>query len=117
MNQVFSYFENETLYPALDVSSAVSHLSDAIRCKTVNYADHSQTDFSEFDRLQALMRQSFPAVMSHGQFELIGHAVLITVPGTDPDVRSYHTLRSMYDKPQRSSVKDSYCQPTGNTYN
>ena len=86
MNQVFSYFENETLYPDLDVTSAVSHLSDAIRCKTVNYADHSQTDFSEFDRLQALMRQSFPAVMSHGQFELIGHAVLITVPGTDPDL-------------------------------
>ena len=86
MNQVFSYFENETLYPDLDVTSVVSHLSDAIRCKTVNYADHSQTDFSEFDRLQALMRQSFPAVMSHGQFELIGHAVLITVPGTDPDL-------------------------------
>ena len=86
MNQVFSYFENETLYPDLDVPSAVSHLSDAIRCKTVNYADHSQTDFSEFDRLQALMCQSFPAVMSHGQFELIGHAVLITVSGTDPDL-------------------------------
>ena len=86
MNQVFSYFENETLYPDLDVPSAVSHLSDAIRCQTVNYADHSQTDFSEFDRLQALMRQSFPAVMSRGQFELIGHAVLITIPGSDPDL-------------------------------
>ena len=56
MNQVFSYFENETLYPDLEVPSAISHLSDAIRCKTVNYADHSQTVFSEFDRLQALMR-------------------------------------------------------------
>ena len=83
MNQVFSYFDNEALYPALDVDAAVSHLSDAIRCRTVNYEDHSRTDFSEFDRLQALMRRSFPSVMAHGQFELIGHAVLITVPGSE----------------------------------
>ena len=86
MNQVFSYFDNEALYPALDVDAAVSHLSDAIRCRTVNYEDHSRTDFSEFDRLQALMRRSFPSVMAHGQFELIGHAVLITVPGSDPSL-------------------------------
>ena len=86
MNQVFSYFDNEALYPDLDVGAAVSHLSDAIRCRTVNYEDHSRTDFSEFDRLQALMRRSFPSVMAHGQFELIGHAVLITVPGSDPSL-------------------------------
>lgn len=86
MNQVFSYFANETLYPDLDVDAAVSHLSDAIRCRTVNYEDHSRTDFSEFDRLQALMRSSFPAVLAHGQFELIGHAVLITIPGSDPSL-------------------------------
>ena len=86
MNQVFSYFENEALYPDLDVDAAVSHLSDAIRCRTVNYEDHSRTDFSEFDRLQALMRSSFPSVMAHGQFELIGHAVLVTIPGSDPSL-------------------------------
>ena len=83
MNQVFSYFENETLYPDLDVDAAVSHLSDAVRCRTVNYEDHSRTDFSEFDRLQALMQNSFPSVMAHGLFERIGHAVLITIPGSD----------------------------------
>ena len=31
MNPVFSYFNNENLYPDLDVDTAVSHLSDAIR--------------------------------------------------------------------------------------
>ena len=86
MNPIFSYFENEALYPDLDVDAAVSHLSDAIRCRTVNYEDHSRTDFSEFDRLQALMRSSFPAVLAHGHFELIGHAVLITIPGSDPSL-------------------------------
>ena len=86
MNPVFSYFDNENLYPDLDVDAAVSHLSDAIRCRTVNYEDHSRTDFSEFDRLQALMQNSFPSVMAHGQFELIGHAVLVTIPGSDPSL-------------------------------
>ena len=86
MNPVFSYFDNENLYPDLDVDTAVSHLSDAIRCRTVNYEDHSWTDFSEFDRLQALMQNSFPSVMAHGQFELIGHAVLVTIPGSDPSL-------------------------------
>ena len=86
MNQVFSYFDNEALYPDLDVDAAVSHLSDAIRCRTVNYEDHSRTNFSEFDRLQAVIKNSFPSVMAQGQFELIGHAVLITVPGSDPSL-------------------------------
>ena len=86
MNPVFSYFDNENLYPDLDVDTAVSHLSDAIRCRTVNYEDHSRTDFSEFDRLHALMQNSFPSVMAHGQFELIGHAVLVTIPGSDPSL-------------------------------
>ena len=73
MNQVFSFFENEALYPDLDVDAAVSHLSDAVRCRTVNYEDHSRTDFSEFDRLQTLMQNSFPSVMAHGLFERIGN--------------------------------------------
>ena len=86
MNPIFSYFDNESMYPDLDVDAAVSHLSEAIRCRTVTDEDHSRTDFSEFDRLQALMRSSFPAVLAHGQFELIGHAVLITIPGSDPSL-------------------------------
>ena len=84
MNSVFDSFAGESLYSDLDIESAVRHLSAAIRCRTVNYADHSLTDFGEFEKLQGLMRESFPAVMQYGQFELIGHAVLITIPGSDP---------------------------------
>ena len=87
MNSVFDYFDNETAYPDLDMARAAAHLSDAIRCKTINYADHSLTDFREFDKLQDLMRRSFPQVMAHGSFETIGHAVLITIPGSDESLR------------------------------
>ncbi|MCR5135700.1 MAG: M20/M25/M40 family metallo-hydrolase [Oscillospiraceae bacterium] len=86
MSSVFDHFSGESLYPDLNAELAVCRLSEAIRCRTVNHADHSLTDFSEFDRLQDLMRKSYPAVMRYGQFELIGHAVLITLPGSDPSL-------------------------------
>ncbi|MER2235303.1 MAG: M20/M25/M40 family metallo-hydrolase [Candidatus Limivicinus sp.] len=87
MRPVSSFFAGEELYPDLDTEAAVNRLSEAIRCRTINYADHSLTDFSEFDRLQELMRQGYPHVMRCGSFELIGHAVLITIPGTEPELR------------------------------
>ncbi len=83
MRPVESYFADETQYPDLDAAGAAERLSEAVRCRTINHADHSLTDFSEFDRLQELMRRSYPHVMRCGRFELIGHAVLITIPGSD----------------------------------
>ena len=84
MNSIFECFDGEDLYPDLDLMEAIKHLSAAIRCRTINDVDHSKTDFSEFNKLQTLMKESFPAVMQFGKFELIGHAVLITIPGSDP---------------------------------
>ncbi|MCR5577097.1 MAG: M20/M25/M40 family metallo-hydrolase [Oscillospiraceae bacterium] len=83
MREVSAYFAEEARYPDLDAAGAAERLSQAIRCRTVNHADHSLTDFSQFDRLQEIMRRGFPNVMRCGSFELIGHAVLITIPGTD----------------------------------
>lgn len=86
MKPVTAFFANENRYPDLDVKGAVEHLSAAIQCRTVNHADHSLTDFREFDRLQTVMKKCFPSVLSSGTFELIGHSVLITIPGSDPDL-------------------------------
>ena len=83
MRPVTDYFAGEERYSDLDTIRAVENLAKAVRCRTVNYADHSMTDFSEFDRLQELMRERFPALMKAGSFEVIGHSVLITVPGSD----------------------------------
>ena len=84
MNSVFECFSGEDFYPDLNLTSAVQHLASAIRCRTVNDVDHSKTDFKEFEKLQKLMQDSFPAVMRYGKFETIGHSVLITIPGSDP---------------------------------
>lgn len=78
----FDYFANEADYPDLDVASACQRLAEALRAKTV-YTTPEGTDWAEFDRLQQHLRQSFPHVMAAGSFELVGHSVLIVVPGKD----------------------------------
>ncbi|MCR5088194.1 MAG: M20/M25/M40 family metallo-hydrolase [Oscillospiraceae bacterium] len=87
MKPVTEYFSHEEEYADFDLDGAVERLSRAIRCRTINYADHSLTDFTPFDELQALMRESFPHIMREGSFELVGHAVLITIPGSNPALR------------------------------
>ena len=88
MKAVSDFFARETDYPDFDREGAVARLSQAIQCNTVNYADHSLTDYGEFDKLHALMYAGYPHVMAAGSFERIGHhAVLITIPGTDPSLR------------------------------
>ena len=86
MSSVFDYFSAEDAYSDLDIERAAATLAEAVRCRTINYADHSQTDFREFDRLQELIRRRFPAIMAAGSFELVGHSVLITLPGTDTEL-------------------------------
>ena len=79
----FAHFAHEDDYPDLDRDAACARLAQALACKTV-YTGPETTDWAEFDRLQAHLRASFPHVMAAGTFELMGHSVLITVPGADP---------------------------------
>lgn len=82
------FFARENDYPDLDGDGAVRRLSQALACKTINYADHSLTDYSQFDKLHEIMKAGYPHIMAAGTFELVGHhAVLITIPGTDSSLR------------------------------
>ena len=64
MRPVADYFAREDDFPDLDREGALARLSAAIRCKTINYADHSLTDYGEFDKLHALMYAGYPHVMA-----------------------------------------------------
>lgn len=87
-NSVTDYFTQEQDYADLDTAAAIQHFQAAIRCKTINYADHSLTDYSEFDKLHQLFKESYPTLMAKSTFECIGHhSVLITIPGTDPSLK------------------------------
>ena len=86
--KITDFFALEGNYPDLDAEGAVARLSQAIQCRTINYADHSLTDYSEFDKLHAHMKASYPHIMRAGVFERLGHhAVLITIPGSDETLR------------------------------
>ena len=86
--KITDFFALEGNYPDLDAEGAVARLSQAIQCRTINYADHSLTDYSEFDKLHAHMKASYPHIMRAGVFERLGHhAVLITIPGSDKTLR------------------------------
>ena len=85
--EVWSFFAHEDDCPELDVEACVGRLSAAIQCRTVSHVDTSLTDYGEFDRLHGLIRESYPHIMAAGTSETIGHSILITIPGTDPDLR------------------------------
>ena len=48
--KITDFFALEGNYPDLDAEGAVARLSQAIQCRTVNYADHSLTDYSDVRR-------------------------------------------------------------------
>ena len=84
MKDIFSFFDNEDDYADIDVASAANTLSEAIRCKTVNFADHLLTDYSQFELLHRLIRKSYPSLAKAARFEVIGKsALLITINGSD----------------------------------
>ena len=72
--KVTDFFALEGNYPDLDGEGAAARLSAAIRCKTINYFDHSRTDYTEFDKLHAHIKASYPNIMRVGTFERIGRA-------------------------------------------
>ena len=86
MKQIFDFFANETDYPDLASTGAVERLSRAIQCKTIDRGE--ETDSADVEKLHALIRESYPALMATASFEVIGrHSLLITIPGTDPTLR------------------------------
>ncbi|MDO4848178.1 MAG: M20/M25/M40 family metallo-hydrolase [Coriobacteriia bacterium] len=87
----YDHFAHEDDYPDLPYGEACGRLAEALSCKTV-YTGPDTTDWSEFERLQALMRESFPHVMGAGTFELVGHSVLITVPGRNPSLEAVQLI-------------------------
>ena len=69
MKDIFSFFDNEGDYADIDVASAANTLSEAIRCKTVNFADHSLTDYSQFELLHRLIRKSYPSLAKAARYQ------------------------------------------------
>lgn len=88
MRPIDTFFDHEQDYPDLDIPGAAERLSRAVQCKTVHRADPSLTDLAPFDQLHDLIRSGYPHVIAAGTMEVLGRrSLLITLPGSDPDLR------------------------------
>ena len=112
MKDILDFFAHEDDFPDLDSAGAAERLSRAIQCRTINHADHSLTDFGEFDKLHALIRDSYPHVMAAGTFEVIGHhSLLITLPGSDPALRPCLFMSHQDVVPVVEGTEDDWTHP------
>nr|SIP63224.1 hypothetical protein [uncultured bacterium] len=76
-------FRHESDYPDFPAERAVGRLSHALTFPTVSYVDTARVDYGAFARMQAYLRESYPHVARQGVWEVIGHSLLITLPGRD----------------------------------
>ena len=112
MKDILDFFAHEDDFPDLDSTGAAERLSRAIQCRTINCADHSLTDFGEFDKLHALIRESYPHVMAAGTFEVIGHhSLLITLPGSDASLRPCLFMSHQDVVPVVEGTEDDWTHP------
>ena len=112
MKDILDFFAHEDDFPDLDSTGAAKRLSRAIQCRTINCADHSLTDFGEFDKLHALIRESYPHVMAAGTFEVIGHhSLLITLPGSDASLRPCLFMSHQDVVPVVEGTEDDWTHP------
>ena len=79
--------------PAIDVARAASHLSEAIRIRTVSHQNPSDNDWAEWDRLHAWLAATYPAVHSTLRREVVaGRTLVYTWPGSDPTLPPFVLL-------------------------
>ena len=73
--------------PSIDVARAASHLSEAIRIRTVSHQNPLDNDWAEWGRLHAWLAATYPAVHSTLRCEVVaGHTLVYTWPGSDPSL-------------------------------
>lgn len=112
MKDVLEFFAHEDDLPDLDINGAAQRLSRAVQCKTINYADHSMTDYGEFDKLHAHIKASYPHIMAAGTFEVIGHhGLLITLPGSDSTLRPCLFMSHQDVVPVVEGTEDDWTYP------
>ena len=80
-------FLHENDFSDYDGASAVRHLSEAISFETISYVDMSRIHYKEFTALHDFLQKRFPLVFQKGTLEKIGYSLLITLQGSDRNLK------------------------------
>lgn len=72
---------------AIDTAKAAEHLAQAIRFQTVSHQDKAQDQPAEWDKLQAWLQTTYPAIHAATTREVIAdHTLVYTWKGADPSL-------------------------------
>ncbi len=83
MKDIYELFQNEKEYEGFDLEGACERLSKAVQCRSVSDCE----DPAPFLAIHELIKRSFPHIMAAGTFEAVDRSVLITLPGSDPELK------------------------------
>ena len=84
MSDILDFYVNNNLFEDLDADAAVSRLSKALQCRTIN----SKADFKEFEKLHELIKSSYKNLINNSKLEIIGdHALLIKINGVNKNLK------------------------------
>lgn len=83
MAEVWKFFAHEDDYADLNQEGAVTHLSQVLQFATI---DGHEQGWEAFDDQRAYLKAAYPATFAQ-EVELIDRNILITIPGTNPDLK------------------------------
>lgn len=107
-------FEDELVH----AERAQKNLSKAIRIKTISHEDDSLTDWGEFDRFHAFLREAFPLVHKNLEIEEVSKASLLFYwKGTDEALEPIAFLAHQDVVPVAEGTENDWIHPAFDGYN
>ena len=83
---IWRFFAHENDYADLNEQACCERLGRVLSFPTISHMDASLTDWSQFEALQAYLREAFPRVFSAAEVTLVDHSLLLVLAGTDPSL-------------------------------
>ncbi len=96
---------------ALERDAVAARLAGALKFRTISDAASADTNAEEFKRLQAYLEQTFPRLHATLKREMIGHSMLYTWQGSDPQARPGLWLAHQDVVPVAPGTEASWQQP------
>ena len=107
-------FENELVHS----ERAQENLSRAIRIKTISHEDDSLTDWGEFEKFHAFLRESFPLIHEKFEVEKVSKASLLFYwKGTDETLDPIAFLAHQDVVPVASGTENDWTHPAFEGHN
>lgn len=96
---------------ALDRDAVAARLAGALKFRTISDAASADTNAEEFRRMQAYLRQAFPRMHAALKLEMVGHSMLFTWQGSDPQAKPVMWLAHQDVVPVAPGTEANWQQP------